>query len=177
MSTELRTERLELRPPCANDFELIYGLNRDPRVMAPLGGLQSATQSVAWLERQLEHFEAHGYGRYVVQRGAEFVGFVGLSRTDFERGLVPGVEVAWRLAFKHWGHGYATEAARAVIQEGFERFALPEVIAVTSHGNLPSRRVMERLGMTHSERDTFAHPVLPPGDPLREHVLYRLPRP
>jgi RimJ/RimL family protein N-acetyltransferase len=173
----LRTERLELRPPCASDFDLICDLNRDPRVMATLGGPQSAAESSAWLERQLAHFEAHGYGRYVVSRAARFVGFVGLSRTDFERGLVPGIEVAWRLAFEHWGHGYATEAARAVIDEGFARFGLSEVIAVTSACNVPSRRVMERLGMTHSERDSFDHPQLSPGDPLRPHVLYRLTRP
>ncbi|HET7538788.1 MAG TPA: GNAT family N-acetyltransferase [Polyangiaceae bacterium] len=173
---KLRTERLELRPLSAEDFELVCDLSRDPRVMGALGGPHSAAKSSAWLERQLAHFRAHGYGRYVVSCDAQVVGLVGLSRTDFERGLVPGVEVAWRLAFEHWGQGYATEAARAVIQEGFERFGLAEVIAVTAHGNLRSRRVMERLGMRHSERESFDHPLLSPDDPLRHHVLYRLIR-
>ncbi len=174
---KLRSARLELRPLTAQDFDLVAQLSSDPRVMEPLGGLLSAAESAAWLERQLAHFRAHGYGRYVVTRGSEFVGLVGLSRADFERGIVPGIEIAWRLAFEHWGHGYATEAAQAVIEEGFSSFELAEVIAVTSIDNRRSRRVMERLGMTHSASDTFDHPLLSAADPLRTHVVYRLPRP
>jgi len=173
----LRSARLQLRPLTASDLALVHALNGDPRVMTPLGGPLSPAAAVsAWLERQIAHFEAHGYGRYVVSRGREFVGLVGLSRTDFESGIVPGVEIAWRLAFEHWGRGYATEAARAAIEEGFAHYRLDEVIAVTSVGNLRSRRVMTRLGMTHSERDSFDHPKLATGDPLRRHVVYRLSR-
>ena len=171
----LRSARLELRPLTANDLPLVQALN-DPRVMATLGGSLSVAECSAWLARQLAHFEAHGYGRYVVSHEGECVGFVGLSLTDFERGLVPGIEVAWRLAFAHWGRGFATEAARATIDEGFQRFGLSEVIAVTSVDNWRSRRVMDRLGMTHSPSETFEHPELPEGDPLRRHVVYRLSR-
>jgi RimJ/RimL family protein N-acetyltransferase len=172
----LRSARLEFRPLTAKDFDLVARLSSDPRVMAPLGGTLSATESRAWLERQLEHFRAHGYGRYVVTRDAQFVGFVGLSRTDFERGIVPGIEIAWRLAFEQWGHGYATEAARTAIEEGFSRFEIEEVIAVASVDNLRSRSVMVRLGMTYSPSDTFGHPRLSADDPLRRHVVYRLLR-
>ena len=175
--SRLRSARLDLRALTEADLDLVRALSHDPRVMMPLGGLLNADESAAWLERQLLHFREHGYGRYVVTRDAKFVGLVGLSRTDFDCGLVPGVEIAWRLAFDHWGHGYATEAARAAIQEGFSRFELPEVIAVTSINNLRSRNVMARLGMTFSSGDTFQHPRLPAGDPLRCHVVYRLPRP
>jgi RimJ/RimL family protein N-acetyltransferase len=173
----LRTARLELRPLLASDLDLVRRLSSDPRVMTSLGGTLSSLQSAAWLERQLAHFRDHGYGRYVVSRETEVVGMVGLSRTDFEHGLVPGVEIAWRLSFEHWGHGYATEAARAAIEEGFSKFALPEVIAVTSIDHHRSRAVMERLKMTHSPKDTFDHPLLAEGHPLRCHVVYRLPRP
>jgi len=173
----LRTARLELRPLLASDFDLVRTLSSDPRVMTSLGGTLSSQESAAWLERQLAHFRDHGYGRYVVSRETEVVGLVGLSRTDFERGLVPGVEIAWRLSFEHWGQGYATEAARAAIEEGFGKFTLPEVIAVTSVDHHRSRAVMERLKMTHSPKDTFDHPLLAEGHPLRRHVVYRLPRP
>lgn len=101
---------------------------------------------------------------------------VGLSRFDFDRGLVPGIEVAWRLAFTHWSRGYATEAARAIIDQGFTRFDFSEVTAVTSADNARSRRVMTRLGMLHSPYEGFDHPLLPEGDPLRRHVVCRLLR-
>jgi ribosomal-protein-alanine N-acetyltransferase len=172
--TILYTERLEMRPLCADDIERVTGLAADPRVMALSGGPRSAAESRAWLDRQLAHLDEHGYGRYALIREAEFVGCVGLMRDDFERGLVPGVEVAWHLHFAHWHQGYATEAARAVIEQGFRQFALPEVVAVTSVDNARSRRVMERLGMLRSPQDDFDHPLHPEGDPLRRHVVYRL---
>ena len=172
----LRTARLVLRPLCANDIDSVVMLASDPRVMAPLGGPVSAPEARTWLDRQLAHIDEHGYGRCVVTHGTEFVGLVGLSRFDFERGLVPGIEVAWRLAFAHWSRGYATEAARAIIDQGFTRFDLSEVIAVTSVENARSRRVMDRLGMLHSPLEDFDHPLLPEGDPLRRHVVYRLRR-
>jgi len=174
--TTLYTERLELRPLCADDIERVTELAADPRVMACLGGPRSAAESRAWLDRQLAHLSEHGYGRYAVMRQAEFVGYVGLLRDDFDRGLVPGVEVAWHLLFEHWHQGYATEAARAVIEQGFRDFALSEVIAVTSVDNARSRRVMERLGMLHSPQDDFDHPLRPQDDLLRKHVVYRLHR-
>jgi RimJ/RimL family protein N-acetyltransferase len=176
LMTILYTERLELRPLCADDIERVTRLAADPRVMAPLGGPRSAPESRAWLDRQLAHIDEHGYGRYAVTRDAEFVGCVGLLRDDFDRGLVPGIEVAWHLVFAHWRQGYATEAARAVIDQGFTHFDLSEVTAVTSVDNLRSRRVMDRLGMLHSPQEDFDHPLLQAGDPLRKHVVYRLRR-
>jgi RimJ/RimL family protein N-acetyltransferase len=83
------------------------------------------------------------------------------------------VEVAWRLARFYWGHGYATEAATAALDYGFNELGLNEIVAVTVPANWRSRRVMERLGMTRVPKDDFDHPRLPEG-PLRRHVLYRL---
>lgn len=173
----LRTARLELRPLRADDLDRVTTLSADPRVMAAVGGPLSAAESQLWLERQLAHTRDYGYGRYLVTRDRDFIGLVGLSRTDFARGLVPAVEVAWRLAFAHWSRGYATEAAQAAIEQGFTSFDLPEVIAVTSVDNTRSRRVMDRLGMRHSPNEDFDHPFLPAVDPRRRHVLYRLRRP
>jgi RimJ/RimL family protein N-acetyltransferase len=172
----LHTERLQLHLLCADDVERVTALAADPRVMTPLGGPRTALESRAWLDRQLAHIDKHGYGRYAVTCESEFVGCVGLLRDDFERGLVPGVEVAWHLAFDHWHRGYATEASRAVIDQGFTLFDLSEVIAVTSVDNARSRRVMDRLGMLYSPQEDFDHPLLPEGDPLRRHVVYRLRR-
>ena len=63
-----------------------------------------------------------------------------------------------------------------MIQFGFKELGLDEIVALTSTGNLASRRVMEKLSMRHDERDDFDHPQLPDAHRLRRHVLYRLAR-
>lgn len=111
-----------------------------------------------------------------VAGGAPFVGFTGLAVPGFD---VPGreggcVEVGWRLAAEHWGHGYAPEAARAALAFAWDGLGIDEVVSFTSVGNHRSRRVMEKVGMTH-ERD-FDHPRFA-GHRLENHVLYRIGRP
>ena len=133
-------------------------------------------QTNKWLETLLIHWREFGYGRFLVWRADIFVGVVGLSRTDFDAGIVPGVEIAWRLAFNQWGKGYATEAARAAIRDAFERVGLDEVVSVTTRDNARSVDVMKRLGMAPAPGDTFEHPRLPEGDPHRTHIVYRLTR-
>src|SRR5205085_371827 len=86
----------------------------------------------------------------------EFIGFIGLSVPTFEAHFTPCVEIGWRLAAEHWGRGLATEGARAVLAG-----ATGEVVSFTTVGNWRSRRVMEKLGMTHDPRDDFDHPRLP----------------
>jgi ribosomal-protein-alanine N-acetyltransferase len=82
--------------------------------------------------------------------------------------------VGWRLAFEHWGRGYATEAAQLALGYAFGTLALSEVVSFTSARNRRSRAVMERLGMRRDPADDFDYPALPEGHPLRPHVLYRL---
>ena len=87
------------------------------------------------------------------------------------------MEIAWRLARDYWGFGYATEAARAARDYGFAHLEFEEIVSFTVPANQRSRNVMERIGMTDMPEDDFEHPLLPPGHPLRHHVLYRLARP
>ena len=75
-----------------------------------------------------------------------------------------------------WGKGYALEAARAAIDDGFGRIGLEEIVAYTVPANRASWTIMERLGMTRDPAEDFDHPNLPEGDPRRRHVLYRLRR-
>jgi RimJ/RimL family protein N-acetyltransferase len=84
------------------------------------------------------------------------------------------VEIGWHLHPDSWGHGYATEAARAVLTFAFDTLRLPEVVSFTAVINLPSRRVMEKLGMRHDPAEDFDHPRVPAGSPVRRHVLYRI---
>jgi RimJ/RimL family protein N-acetyltransferase len=83
--------------------------------------------------------------------------------------------VGWRLARKHWGQGYATEAARAALEVGFARLDLREIVSFTTVGNVRSRAVMERIGMRDARQD-FEYPGFPEGHPLRRHCLYRIAR-
>ena len=140
--------------------------------------LLTREESDALIENQGLLLELRGWGLWAVEvaGGAPFVGFVGLAEPQFDAHFTPCVEVGWRLAREHWGHGYATEAARAAVGFGFDELGLDEIVALTTPANVRSRRVMERLGMTHDPADDFEHPLLPPGHLIRPHVLYRLSR-
>ena len=93
---------------------------------------------------------------------------------SFHADFTPAVEIGWRLAREHWGKGYATEGAQAALAAGFGAFGLDEMVSFAARGNLRSRWVMERLGMSHDAVDDFHHPRLPVGHPLGPQVLYRL---
>ncbi|HLY35449.1 MAG TPA: GNAT family N-acetyltransferase [Candidatus Limnocylindria bacterium] len=175
---ELRTERLILRQWTAEDREPFAALNADPEAMRYFPATLTRAQSDAMARAVTSVIEQRGWGLWAAEviGGPRFIGFVGLTEPAFEAHFTPAVEVGWRLAREHWGHGYATEAARAAIDFGFHELGLEEIVAMVGTGNLRSRRVAERLGMTRDPVDDFDHPRVPDG-PLRRHVLYRLARP
>ena len=174
----LTTDRLTMRPWRAEDLGPFAALNADPRVMEFFPKTLDRAESDAVVKRIGEHFERHGFGLWAVQviDGADFIGFVGLSVPQFETRFTPCVEIGWRIAFDHWGHGYAIEAAKAAVDFAFRELRLDELVSFTVPPNRRSRRVMERLGMTYSPADDFEHPSLPEGHPLRRHVFYKLSR-
>jgi len=141
--------------------------------------LLSREKSDALADRIEAHFAEHGFGLWAVEAvgEADFIGFVGLSVPTFQAPFMPAVEIGWRLAHAYWGRGFATEAARAAIADGFERVGLSEIVSFTSPANVRSIRVMERVGMTRNLADDFEHPRLPEGHRLRHHVLFRLRHP
>jgi ribosomal-protein-alanine N-acetyltransferase len=176
---ELRTPRLRVRAWRDDDFEPYAAMNADARVMEFFPGVVSREESLLRFARGRARMAEYGYGLWPVEMigGAPFIGMVGLANPDFAAPFMPAVEIGWRLAAEHWGHGYATEASRAVLAFGFERLALPEIVSFTTVANARSRRVMEKLGMRRSPADDFLHPLIPDGHPIRPHVLYRLRRP
>ncbi|MFT3769573.1 MAG: GNAT family N-acetyltransferase [Minicystis sp.] len=178
MAPEIRTQRLLLRRWLPADRAPFAVINADPRVTEHLPGPLSRAQSDALVERIEAHFEQRGFGLWAVEIEGftPCAGFVGLSVPRFEARFTPCVEVGWRLGAEHWGHGYATEAARAAVAFGFETLGLAEIVSFTVPANLRSRRVMERIGMTRDPADDFDHPLLPEGHALRRHVLYRIAR-
>lgn len=173
--TELVTSRLRLRHWRDNDLPAFSALNGDREVMRFFPETLDRAASDALAERIVMHFDRHGFGPWAIEVPgvADFIGFVGLMVPAFETHFTPCVEIGWRLARSAWGHGYATEAAQAALGYAFDTLKLDEVVSMTVPANLPSRAVMERLGMTRSQADDFDHPRLPEGHALQRHVLYR----
>ena len=175
---EPRTARLILRGWRPEDREPFAVLNADPTVMEYMPARLSRAESDALAQRIEAHFGNHGFGLWAVEipGATPFAGFIGLSVPSFQAHFTPCVEIGWRLARDQWGKGYATEGAQAVLRFGFEELKLEEIVSFTTAGNLRSRRVMERIGMSYSPADDFDHPGLPEAHPLRRHVLYCIRR-
>ncbi len=173
---ELRTDRLLLRGWTSDDRTSLALINAGPRVMEFLGAPMTRDQSDAMADRIEAKFAKQGFGFWAVEvlGGARLIGFVGLNIPDFEAPFMPAVEIGWRLGAEYWGRGYASEAARAALDFGFDVGRLDEIVAFTAAGNVRSRSVMDRIGMTHDPRDDFDHPTVPAESPLRPHVLYRI---
>lgn len=176
---ELRTKRLLLRRWRCEDREPFAKLNADERVVEFLPGPLTRAESDERAKQIEAHFAEHGFGLWAVEvaGAAPFVGFVGLSIPRFEAPFMPCVEIGWRLAAEHWGRGFATEGARAALAFGFQWLLLSEIVSYTVPDNVRSRRVMEKIGMTHHLAEDFDHPLLPAGHHLRRHVMYRIARP
>jgi RimJ/RimL family protein N-acetyltransferase len=173
--SSLSTPRLTLRQWRDDDLGPFAALNADPDVMQFFPAPLTREESDAFASRSRAELEHRGWGRWAVEltETSTFIGFVGMAEPRFEAHFTPAVEVGWRLARDAWGHGYATEGARAAIAHGFDELGLDEIVSFTTPLNKRSISVMERLGMSHDPADDFDHPSLPDG-PLRRHVLYRL---
>jgi ribosomal-protein-alanine N-acetyltransferase len=176
LPAQIKTDRLILRRWKEADLEPFAALNGDPDVMEHFPNTLSRDETAAMIERIEASFVNNLLGLWAVEEieGGDFVGFVGLSRPKFEAHFTPCVEVGWRLAKQHWGKGFALEAARASLDDGYKRLGLAEIVSFTARQNLRSIKVMQRLKMTHDEAEDFMHPVLAESHPLAPHVLYRL---
>ena len=174
----IETPRLLLRRWRDTDREPFARMNADPRVMEFFPAPLSGEESNALIDRAEAHFELHGFGPLAAELRdtGEFIGYIGLFIPGFQAHFTPCVEIGWRLAADYWGRGLATEGAREVLRHAFTTLSLAEVVSFTVPANLRSRRVMEKLGMTHDPADDFDHPKIPAGHPLCRHVLYRLRR-
>ncbi|WP_336922396.1 GNAT family N-acetyltransferase [Aquipuribacter sp. SD81] len=172
------TERLVLRGFTDADREPFAALNADPAVMEHFPEPYGQARSDAFVDRILRRWLERGYGLWALERrdtGA-FIGYTGLWPAEFEAPFTPAVEVGWRLAREHWGHGFASEAARESLRFGFTEVGLAEVVSFTATPNERSWRVMERIGLRRVVDGDFDHPGVPEGHRLRRHVLYRLTR-
>lgn len=169
----IQTERLLLRQWRDDDRDAFAALNADPVVMEHFPATLTRAESDAFVDRHSALIDQRGWGLWAceVRETGEFIGFVGLAVPVFDADFIPCTEIGWRLSASSWGRGYATEAARAVLDFAFDEIGLDDIVSFTYIGNHRSRRVMEKIGLV--ERGEFDHPNLP-GDRVQRHVLYGL---
>jgi RimJ/RimL family protein N-acetyltransferase len=143
----LSTERLVLRPVTTDDHAAVLAHWTQPDVRRFLfdGAALSGVEVAETIEESIGDFAARGFGVWLIELGstADLIGTAGLRPLGSS-----GLEIFYSLAPGAWGHGYATEAARAVVEYGLGPLGLPEVLAEVDEGNAASVAVVRRLGMT-----------------------------
>ena len=140
----LETDRLLLRTWNDNDLQPMLAINQDPKVMEFFPSLQDLEMTKNFIEKVSSHFVNHGYSHYatVIKDTNEFIGFIGLLRVDFESHFTPATEIGWRLSSNHWGQGFATEGAKAVLDYAFRELKIPEIVSFTAAGNTKCRKLV-----------------------------------
>ena len=172
----IETPRLVLREWKDTDVEPFIEMNRDKRVMEFFPALLSPEESLAMIDRIRQSFSKNKFGLWAVERkdNHRFIGFTGLSVPRFQADFTPCIEIGWRLCFEHWEKGFATEAAAACLQYGFEELSLNEIYSFTSLLNIRSTNVMKKLEMQYVKN--FEHPLIEEGNVLRTHGLFKIDR-
>jgi RimJ/RimL family protein N-acetyltransferase len=173
----IETPRLKLRQWQPSDYAPFAAMCADPIVMEFFPALLTTDQSHAMADEIQAKIADQGWGMWaveVLETGA-FAGFVGLNRPGYPLPFAPCIEVGWRLDKAFWGNGYATEAGNAALEFGFDTLKLDEIVSFTAVPNVRSQAVMQRLGMRNMG-ENFHHPLVPEGDWLLDHVLYKIDR-
>jgi len=153
INSQLETKRLVLRPMLEADIEALLLIFTDPKVMASFGvDLFTREQMAHWLKRNLDHQDEFSYGLFsvILKETGELIGDCGLEQME-DQGAA---ELGYDFRSDFWNQGYATEAARAVRDYAFDVLQLPRLISLIRVGNLASKRVAEKVGMTLAEELT-----------------------
>lgn len=155
MDIVLQSDRLYFREFTEADAGLIYELNSDEAVLkyvheAPTTSLDVALRTLR--ERILPQYRQYGYGRWALhlKSNNDFIGWCGLKyRPELQE-----TDLGFRLKQDTWNQGYASEAAKASLDFGFNRLGLAVITARAQVGNLASLRVLEKAGMQFVDYDT-----------------------
>lgn len=171
----METDRLILRDWTDDDLEPFAKLNADPEVMEYFPNVLSRSDSDKLALAIRNKIRIEGWGPWAVElkSSGEFIGVVGLQKTNVALPFSPSVEVAWRLAKAYWGNGYATEAATASLSYASDILNIKQVVSFTAKLNSRSQAVMRKIGM-YSDGYEFNHPGIPINNQLCRHVLYKI---
>lgn len=175
------TERLILRPWEDGDRQPLKAILGDPTVRRFYPAPATPEEVDAQIDNAILQAKQEGFHWQAVElkSSGELVGLLGLARlSPLMQSFTKGeVEIGWQFGKQFWGQGLAPEAARAWLDHAWSVLKLPQVIAYTAAINLPSQRVMEKIGMTKVPNGAFDHPKIDEGHPLRPHVVYRIANP
>ena len=143
----LETERLILRHITREDFPDLCKMLQNPEVMWAYEHAFSDLEVTLWLERQLERYRDNGFGlmAVILKTTNELIGQTGITWQDWDGKHIP--EIGYIFNKTHWHQGYATEAARACKQYGFDILGLNEVYSIIRDNNIPSQKVALGNGM------------------------------
>jgi RimJ/RimL family protein N-acetyltransferase len=167
------SKRIGFRDWEKKDLELFFAMNKSKEVMHYFPKMLSNEETEALYDRIRNHFRKHGYGFYAVDdlTNGNWMGFIGFQHVRFEADFTPAVEIGYRLLPSYWGKGIATEGSLACLQHAKNHLDFDAVVSFTAKVNLPSQRVMQKIGLTFQYE--FDHPLLNENDPLLRHVLYQ----
>nr|WP_288453631.1 GNAT family N-acetyltransferase [uncultured Pseudomonas sp.] len=144
----LMTERLLVRRWVPDDLEPLLRIYGDVEAMRWVSdGLALTPQQAAnWLEVTANNYRQRGYGMYTMtlHDGGAVIGFCGLVHPDDQ----DKPEIKYAFAREHWGHGYASEVACALLPYAARQLGLTQIIATVAPDNAASRRVLIKAGMT-----------------------------
>jgi RimJ/RimL family protein N-acetyltransferase len=166
MTEILRTERLVLRRFTTADLDLLLEMHRDEATMRHVGGVLTPQQSLGMLQaRMLKYYDENpGLGIWLTQERATGTR-VGMHLLNHIQGETL-IQVGYVLHRDHWGRGYATEMARAILRYGFRELGLPRIHAICNLENLDSQRVLLKCGLARHGERFFPHPAYAPSGPL-----------
>ena len=155
----IETPRTILRNWRDTDRDAFAALHADPEVMRDLGGPMDRRGSDEKFDRYAETFETRGFTRWAIEsREGAFLGYAGIMPSRPFHPLGPHIEMGWRLCRAAWGHGYASEAAGAALEDGFSRCGLTRILAYTAPDNTRSQAVMERIGLMRAPSLDYEEP-------------------
>jgi RimJ/RimL family protein N-acetyltransferase len=147
----IETARLRLRPWTDDDAPAFAALHADPEVMWDAHRPLTRAESDAKLARYRQMFDARGFSRFAMtDRDGVFLGYVGLLPIPPGHVLGEGVEIGWRLRRAAWGFGYASEGARAVLDDARATHGRAGVFSYTAPDNFRSQAVMARIGLVRT---------------------------
>ena len=144
----LETPRLLLRKFTPDDADALEKVIGDPVAMVWYAAPFDREGVETWIRRNLDRYEHEGHGLWalVLKSTGEMIGDCGCVTQEVEDRTA--IEIGYHVRRDHWGNGYATEAARACIDFAFEKLGAPRVISMIRPGNISSRRVAEKNGLT-----------------------------
>jgi RimJ/RimL family protein N-acetyltransferase len=142
-----QTNRLLIREFTMKDLEPLTAMHLDPEVCRFIG-LRTPEQTRKGLCDWIAAYRSLGFSKWavVLREDGAFIGRYGVTPEEYEGISEP--ELGWTFARAHWGLGYATEAAGAVMKHWFEVFGFRRIISLIDPQNVASARVAERIGMT-----------------------------